>query len=72
MNFLVTCDCGHTLEFHLAGEGCSQCRCDRDRSAALDALVDALRADGPPPGEMPGITRRTATGSILRRVAAAE
>ncbi len=69
MNFLVNCECGHTLEYHLSDDGCIHCTCSRDRVAALDALVDALRAEGaqPPPATL-GISRRTASGTVLRRI----
>jgi uncharacterized protein YehS (DUF1456 family) len=67
MNFLVSCDCGHTLEDHYADDGCSRCACTHDRIAALDALIDALRGEGDP-APLPGITRRTPSGSVLRRL----
>ena len=68
MNFLVQCSCGHTLEYHLSDEGCAQCACAFDRSAALDALVDALAAEGAGDGRSAGITRRTPSGTVLRRI----
>ncbi len=73
MNFLVNCDCGHTLEYHLSDDGCIHCACSRDRVAALDALVDALRAEGvPQPPPALGISRRTASGTVLRRIVSAD
>jgi hypothetical protein len=68
VNFLVQCQCGHSLEEHLAGDGCRLCACTHDRSAALDLLVEALRNEQPAAGAPVPITRRTSTGSVLRRV----
>jgi len=66
MNSLVSCLCGHTLEHHLTDEGCDQCACRQSRTAALDAMIDALRAEAPE--EKPGTFRTTASGIRLRMV----
>jgi hypothetical protein len=66
MNTLLSCACGHTLEFHLNAEGCSRCECRQDRTSALEALIDALQTE-PPPRRAPR-RRSSTTTSPLRLV----
>jgi hypothetical protein len=45
MDYLIACACGHSLEKHESGDGCERCACPRNRAAALDALIEAVRDD---------------------------
>jgi hypothetical protein len=48
MDTFVTCPCGHTLATHdgggCGGERLRPCGCRRDRTAALEAAVRAVRS----------------------------
>jgi hypothetical protein len=73
MGYLTDCDCGHTLEYHLADVGFVRCRWSRGCAAALNALLlDVLGTDGSL-ASTPGIIERsTDSGNRLSLVVSHE
>jgi hypothetical protein len=49
MDYLISCSCGHTIEQHDFYDGCTRCSCPYHRGAALEALIEATRAESVSP-----------------------
>ncbi len=73
MGYLTDCDCGHTLEYHLADVGFVRCRWSRACAAALNALLlDVLGTDGTLASTPGAIERSTGSGTQLSLVVSHE
>jgi hypothetical protein len=44
VDYLISCSCGHTIEKHDFYDGCTRCVCPRNRVAALEALLESIKA----------------------------